>query len=76
MNLDEFVDKLSYNFELKSTIHWLIILFMPDGVRGGDRFKPYVFPLTTLFTLEEDDDTIPLIDIPCGENETLFVQGP
>lgn len=78
---DEFVDKLSYNFELSEIDYSLAHNIIHAGWEYAEEigFKPYKsFLSTTLFMLEEDDDTIPLIDIPCGDEngKPLFVQGP
>lgn len=80
-DFDEFVDKLSDNFELSEVDYALAHNIIHAGWEYAEEigFKPCkTFLSTTMYMLEEDNDDITLINIPCGgeDGKPLFIQGP
>lgn len=78
---DEFVGKMSQGFELIEVDYVLAHNIIHAGWEFAEEigFKPHKdFLSITQYMLEEDNDTIPLIEIHCGDDDGIpvYVQGP
>ena len=78
---DEFVEKMWQGFELIEADYALAHNIIHAGWEFAEEigFKPHKdFLSTTRHMLEEDNDTIPIIEIHCGgiDGKPLYVQGP
>ncbi|HCC85900.1 MAG TPA: hypothetical protein DEQ06_04785 [Porphyromonadaceae bacterium] len=78
---DEFIEEMSQEFELIECDYVLAhnIIYAGWEFAAEIGFKPHKdFLSTTQYMLEEDNDTIPLLQINCGDTDgkPLYIHGP
>lgn len=80
-HFNQVVDRMSEEYELVETDYALVHNIIYAGWEFAEEigFKPHKdFLSTTQYMLDEDNETIPIIEIHCGDKDgiPLYVQGP